>query len=1073
MRDPAADSPRLPDDLADALGEALFRLRSKEERNHALAQLCAAHPQHAAALARAAAALDQTPTASSDLPERIGPYRPVARLGRGGFGEVYLAEQHEPVRRRVALKVVKRGMDSDAILLRFAREQQALARMSHEAIAKFYDAGATDLGQPYFAMELVEGKPITAFCDAKRMSLRERLRLFCQVCQGVQHAHQKGVLHRDLKPANVLVADGASGPVPKLIDFGIARALEFGDEDLTLTQSGDVLGTPLYMAPEQLTGDASRVDTRTDVHALGLLLFELLACAQPLLEMGERSRDPLAVREHLRLTDPARPSQRIAPGSLAMSWQRELRGDLDWIVQKACAREPERRYASAAELAMDIERHLAFEPVTAGPPTTLYLVSKFVRRNRGEVLTATLVVLTAVIGGVVSLDYARVANERANENEQLLIAAESARNDAQKSSEERAKKVREFDQLKGVVLLGEAKAAAASLYPAWPTRIDALRQWLVDYAEPLAQVRAAAESTLVELESLVEPYSDEDRQRDAAADPNHAQWQKARAAVESLRRARDVREGRLRVEVPPLPTEDEGASAEQLHAKAEARIAVDPALRRVHGEDTLGLRYAMAAREKASGTRRESALQIALAGALFGNGLDAEAEKALAAVPVAADPQDRLLDERYVTILQRTMPRWREELARWETELERLAPIARVRATFRFPRNAQAEAFLHGTLRQFVRDVDAFDREVVADVRRRIVWASFLATRESDPAFVARYESARAAVRTAPAYAGCDVEFGLRDLADLEPLGLDAKSGLFRFYHLPSAWDGVADPRTIVLPRIGADGRIEVTEETGMVFVLLPGGDVTLGCQNEDPAAPYYDPRRRPDEVLHTVRLAPFLIAAHEITQAQWERMWTLDDAGERPSRYAAGMADYKAGIIQRTHPVETVDLPRAVAMLGALSLQIPTEAQWEYACRGGTHSVRPFDDAAFLQHENVADATWRRSGSQGEVAEWDDGHVVHAPVGSYLPNAFGLHDMLGNVGEWAIDRYGEYGSEVDGDGLRAHWEEEDRILRGASFLSSPENTRCAIRQHAAMEFRNGGLGARVSRRLRVEGIAR
>ena len=1068
MSDPAAGSPRLPDDLADALGEALFRAHSAEDRRRALAELASANPQHRAALEKAAAVFDPSPNGGLDLPERIGAYRPVARLGRGGFGEVYLAEQSEPVRRRVALKVLKRGMDSDAILQRFAREQQALARMNHEAIAKFYDAGATEWGQPYFAMELVEGKSITAFCDEKALSLRERLRLFCQICHGVQHAHQKGVLHRDLKPQNVLVADGASGPQPKLIDFGIARALEGGDEDLTLTQSGALLGTPLYMAPEQLSGDASRVDTRTDVHALGLLLFELLSCEQPLREIGEHARDPIMVREHLLRTDPERPSQRVAKGSRASAWQRELRGDLDWIVQKACAREPERRYASAAELAMDIECHLAFEPVTAGPPTTMYLVSKFVRRNRGEVLTATLVLLTAIVGGVVSFDYARVANQRANENEQLLVVTEAARNDAQKSAEERAKKVREFDQLKGVMLLGEARVAAAALRPAWPDRLDALRRWLVDYAHPLTQLRTSALATLGELETLALPYVDEDRERDVSSDPAHARWLVARSTVESLRRAKEVREGRLRVEVPLLPSADVVESVERLHAKAEERIAVEVSTRRVHGEDSLGLRYALAASEKARGTRREPAMLVALAGAYFANGLDAEAEGILVAIPEAVDPQDRLLVERCATIVRRSMPIWREELARWERELERLAPSATARRTFRFPREAQAEAFLHGTLQQFVREVDTFERDVVADVQRRIEWASFLVARESDPAFVARVESAQAVVRAAPAYQGRDVTFGPGDLADLEPIGIDAATGFFRFYHLPSAWDGASDPRRIPMPTLRADGRIDVGEDTGIVFVLLPGGDFVIGCQNEDPAAPRFDPRRRPDEVLNRVRLDPFLMAAHELTQAQWERMWTFDEAGKRPSRYGAGQPNYQAGVIARNHPVECFELPKAIEMLDGYGLRIPTEAQWEYACRGGSDTPRPFDDAAFVRHENVADQTWLRSGSQGAVGAWDDGHVLHAPVGSFLPNGFGLFDMLGNVGEWAIDRYGEYGSEVDGDGLRAFWEEEDRILRGASYLSQPDGVRSSHRHHAPIEFRNGGLGARVSRRLRA-----
>ena len=212
------------------------------------------------------AAAPETP-----LPEPFGPYRFVARLGRGGFGDVYLAEQREPVRRKVALKVLKRGMDSEAILRRFAREQQALARMDHEAVAKFYDAGSTPGGHPYFAMEYVEGQPVADYCEAQRLSLRERLLLFVQVCRGVQHAHQRGVVHRDLKPSNVLVVRRGDAHAPKLIDFGIARALEDDLDGFTRTSGESALGTPAYMAPEQSDPASGQVDTRTDVYALGAL----------------------------------------------------------------------------------------------------------------------------------------------------------------------------------------------------------------------------------------------------------------------------------------------------------------------------------------------------------------------------------------------------------------------------------------------------------------------------------------------------------------------------------------------------------------------------------------------------------------------------------------------------------------------------------------------------------------------------------------------------------------------------------------------------------------------------------
>ncbi len=1071
MPSAAADSPRLPEDLADALGEALFRVSSAEERRQAIEGLVLANPLHAAGLTAAAARWIEAST--SDLTDptlsRVGPFRVQSRLGRGGFGDVYLAEQDEPVRRRVALKVLKLGMDSESILRRFAREQQALARMNHEAIAKFYDAGVTDSGQPYFAMELVEGKSITAYCAEKGLALRERLKLFCEVCRGVQHAHQKGVLHRDLKPGNVLVADTGLGCQPKLIDFGIARALEEGDEDLTLTHSAAMLGTPLYMAPEQLSGDASLVDTRTDVHALGLLLFELLACAHPLHGMGARSRDPLAVREHLRLSDPARPSQRVAAGSAATAWQRELRGDLDWIVQKACAREPEQRYSSAAGLATDIERHLAFEPVSAGPPTTLYLVRKFVRRNRGEVLTVTLVLLTAIAGGIVALDYARVANQRANDNQTLLGVAETARKEAQKNADERAKKVREFEELKGVVLLREAKAAETALYPAWPSRLDAMNRWLIEHAEPIARLRQSARATMADLEQSCAPWSDADRAADAATDPLQQQWKVTSEVVASLRRARDVREGRAKVVIPDLPLEHLGLSAQELHVQAEARSALLLEARTQLGEELLGLRYAIAAADKARGTQSDAAMQVALAVAYFSIGLDADALRILDAMPASPDALDRQLSERLGTELRRTVHAKGSVLLEWERKLDHLTQFLGVRRTFRFPANAQAESFLHSTLLQFDRDVEAFQRDVVVGVQRRVRWAEFLRRREQDPEFLARAAAVRTALSNAEAYRGAAVDFANEDLVDLEPLGIDPVSGLFRFAHLRSAWDGESDPAAITVPQPDSTGRILVGKRTPIVFALLPGGAIRLGCQNEDPLAVRFDEGRRPDEALHSVQIDAFLMATHELTQDQWKGLWTFDEAGKQPSRYFTGCADFKAGTITGAHPVETVDFLSSERLLSSQGLRLPTEAQWEYACRAGTNTPRSCGLDELVHCANLADATARHCGVQWRCESWEDGFVVHAPVGTYAPNAFGLFDMHGNVSEWTADHYGEYGAEREGDGARSFFFYDlDRCHRGGSYQSAAESVRSAFREHLNQVSRNASIGLRPSRPLRI-----
>ena len=342
-----------------------------------------------------------------DTAERIGPYRLIDVLGKGGMGMVYLAEQTEPVKRRVALKVIKLGMDTSEVLRRFEAERQALALLDHPHIAKVFEAGATETGRPYFAMELVQGEPITSYCDRSRSSVRERLEVFVRVCRATQHAHQKGIIHRDLKPSNVLVhANGTT--VPTIIDFGLAKSLGDALTDHTLeTAAGQVIGTPAYMSPEQVM--ASSVDTRSDVYSLGVMLYEILVGALP-SDAEAGASDPVALREMISRADYPSPSARfeslgdsrgeiaIARGTEPASLQRTLRGDLDWIVGKALEREPARRYATAEGLARDIERHLAHEPVDARPPSVGYRVHKFVRRNKTGVIAGGLVAASLVAG---------------------------------------------------------------------------------------------------------------------------------------------------------------------------------------------------------------------------------------------------------------------------------------------------------------------------------------------------------------------------------------------------------------------------------------------------------------------------------------------------------------------------------------------------------------------------------------------------------------------------------------------------------------------------------------------------
>jgi WD40 repeat protein/serine/threonine protein kinase len=384
----------------------------------------------------------------------IGPYTLREQIGEGGMGLVFVAEQQQPVRRKVALKVIKPGMDTRQVVARFEAERQALALMDHPNIARVFDGGETAGGRPYFVMELVKGVPITQFCDDNRLATRQRLELFVSVCQAVQHAHQKGVIHRDLKPSNVLVTSHDGTPVAKVIDFGIAKAVGQSLTDKTVyTQFSQLVGTPLYMSPEQAGLSGLDVDTRSDVYSLGVLLYEMLTGATPFdaKRLEQVGFDEL--RRIIREEEPPRPSTRVGtlgPAAATASVNRKsdpvslsrlLRGDLDWVVGKALEKDRSRRYETANDFAQDVRRYLADEPVQAGPPGAGYRLRKFVKRHRGPVLAAAVVLLALVagIGGTTAgLVEARQQRDRADD----------ARTDAEKNAEkERAARDRAETQL--------------------------------------------------------------------------------------------------------------------------------------------------------------------------------------------------------------------------------------------------------------------------------------------------------------------------------------------------------------------------------------------------------------------------------------------------------------------------------------------------------------------------------------------------------------------------------------------------------------------------------------------------
>ena len=360
-------------------------------------------------------ATEPPPTASATHSSPvIGPYKLIEELGEGGMGTVYMAQQTEPVKRLVALKVIKLGMDSRSVIARFEAERQALALMDHPNIARVFDAGTTETGRPYFVMELVKGVPLTKYCDDHRLPPKERLKLFIPVCQAIQHAHQKGIIHRDIKASNVLVALYDGEPVPKVIDFGVAKATGQQLTEKTLVTSfGAVVGTLEYMSPEQAELNQLDIDTRSDIYSLGVLLYELLTGTTPLEKKRFKEAAMLEMLRVIREVEPPKPSTRLSTlaDSSSVAANRGLepkklsglvRGELDWIVMKALEKDRRRRYETASGLADDVRRHLNDEPVMAGPPSSFYRLRKLARRNRAGMATAAIVAAALVVGAAVA-----------------------------------------------------------------------------------------------------------------------------------------------------------------------------------------------------------------------------------------------------------------------------------------------------------------------------------------------------------------------------------------------------------------------------------------------------------------------------------------------------------------------------------------------------------------------------------------------------------------------------------------------------------------------------------------------
>ncbi|HMF16099.1 MAG TPA: tetratricopeptide repeat protein, partial [Gemmataceae bacterium] len=534
----------------------------------------------------------ESPASGSNLPATIqepireqhgtmiGQYKLMEQIGEGGMGTVWMAQQTEPVKRVVALKLIKPGMDSKQIIARFEAERQALAIMDHANIARVLDAGTTSAGRPYFVMDLVKGVPITKYCDEHRLTPRLRLELFIPVCQAVQHAHQKGIIHRDLKPSNVLVALYDGKPVPKVIDFGVAKAAGQSLTDKTLvTGFGNIVGTLEYMSPEQAEINQLDIDTRSDIYSLGVLLYELLTGSPPFSKKELEKVGMLEMLRVIREEEPTKPSTKLSTAeglpTLAANRSTEpakltklLRGELDWIVMKALEKDRNRRYETANGFAMDVQRYLADEPVQACPPSAGYRLRKFVRRNKGAVLAASLVVL-ALVGGVIGTSIGLYQAEEARSAEEVRAEKEAAAKRDADNQRDTARRAAEAERLaaeaagraqkkaelatqqamqrlaqieKGVELFAGLlrKLDPRAEVRGGPPLYDQLRQRAVEAADELVEESVGDAEAMARLQTLL---------GNALLDLGEP-----RKAMELLKRARATRQARLGPEHPDTLT---------------------------------------------------------------------------------------------------------------------------------------------------------------------------------------------------------------------------------------------------------------------------------------------------------------------------------------------------------------------------------------------------------------------------------------------------------------------------------------------------------------------------------------
>ena len=939
-------------------------------------------------------------------PQSIGPYAIVEELGRGGQGLVYLAEDTR-LGRRVALKVLTSwGAATEQVVERFRREAAIASRLEHPGICTVYETG-TAQGVPYMAMRLVEGEslsrriaaasadPDTATASfveldtdvvdteadapssdtSARTTQAEILRiatLMEAAARALHAAHEAGVIHRDIKPGNIMVTPDGD---PVLLDFGLAR--ETDGDDVSLTRTGDLFGTPAYMAPEQLLAKRIRVDRRADVWALGVTLFECLCLKRP---FDAPTREGLY--QQILYKDP--PDLRTLNKSIPK--------DLAVIVQTATDKDRDRRYQTALDLAEDLRRFRTFEPIQAKPVGQLTKLVRWTQRNPA-VATLTAALFLAMATGLIWIWSQK--SELAASNTALQAktqeAEASARIALQKTQEAEANaaaargSLSDWERLADKQRLADlVREADEELWPAAPGKAAAMEAWLKK-ARVLGERLPDHRRVLEALQRKALERTEEERQADRTS---HADEQTELAAVEGEGKKLDAATKELRQQL--VDTNEQLAALEnqqELSARDELRV----------------------------------------------ESLEEKKER-----------------------LGATLARYTERRSELEEQRATLMATLEERVSWRFsdPRDQIRHDGLLGLVQglEVLTGPEKPGSVTLESMASRLEFARTVEKRSVHD-HQGAWDAATDRIAKSALYGG----LSLRPQTGLIPLGPDPDSRLEEFAHLQTGTPPVRDEES---------GKLVLTEDSGLVFVLIPGGTFTMGAQKEDPGKGNYDPQATPIEgPPHAVSLAPFLVSKYEMTQGQWTGFTAVN-----PSTHPPG--SWKVSLL---NPVEQVSWPDCDRTLRRLGLLLPTEAQWEYACRAG--STTPWwtgeDRESLRGAVNLADQAAKRAGAPwNAIKDWpdlDDGYAVHAPVGSYRANRFGLHNVHGNVFEWCLDGYLGYGEGEPraGDGLRGLVEgARERVLRGGCFNLDARHARSAIRRASGPGLADYYLGLRPARRI-------